>query len=112
MSDKTTKKSRFSASSFFLGLLFGAAAGAAAGLLLAPASGDTTRATLQTKMKKSQGQAQASVDQVKDWSEENKTGFAAKIQLVKQALNAGKEAAAKKHEQLTSIENTAQQENT
>lgn len=112
MSDEKTKKSGFSVGSFFLGLLFGAAAGTAAGLLLAPASGETTRAGLQSKLKKSQGQAQASVDQVKDWSEENKTGFAAKIQLLKQALNAGKAAAAKKHEQLTSIENIGQQENT
>ncbi len=112
MSDKKSKKRRFSAGSFFLGLLFGAAAGAAAGLLLAPASGDTTRANLQNKVKKSQGQAQASVNQVKTWSEEGKTGISAKIQLLKQALNAGKQAAAEKHQQLTQIENIGQQENT
>ena len=74
MSERQTKKRRFSAGSFFLGLLFGAAAGTAAGLLLAPASGEQTRAKLQSQMKQGQSQATDTVDSIKEWSEDRQSG--------------------------------------
>lgn len=112
MSEHQTNKRRFSMGSFFLGLLFGAAVGAVAGTLLAPASGPDTRAKLQNRLKQGQTQDTHTVDNVKDWSEENKTGLASKIQLVKQAFLAGKKAAFKKHEQLSIIEHIGDQGHT
>jgi len=112
MSEHQTNKKRFSVGSFFLGLLFGAAVGAVAGTLLAPAAGPDTRAKLQQRLKQGKTQANSTVDHVKDWSEESKTGLAAKAQLLKQAFLAGKKAAAKKHEQLSTIEHIGNQENT
>ena len=110
MSERQIKKRRFSAGSFFLGLLFGAAAGTAAGLLLAPASGEQTRAKLQSQMKRGQSQATDTVDSIKEWSEDRQSGLGAKFQLLKQAFQAGKKAAVQKHEQLTTIENIGDQE--
>ena len=57
MNNDQTSKRRFSAGSFALGLLLGAAAGAAAGLLLAPASGTDTLAGLKAKLSSGQDQA-------------------------------------------------------
>lgn len=112
MSEHQTNKRRFSVGSFFLGLLFGAAVGAVAGTLLAPASGPDTRAKLQNRLKQGQTQAKSTVDNVKDGLDEGQTGLTAKIQLLKQAFSAGKKAALKKHEQLTTIEHIGDQEHT
>lgn len=111
MSEHPSKKRRCSASSFFLGLLFGAAAGAAVGLLLAPASGEETRSRLQARMKQGQNQATDTVDSIKEWSEDRQSGLGAKLQRLKRAFTAGKKAALQKHQQLSTIENIGTETN-
>lgn len=111
MSEHPGKKRRSSAGSFFLGLLFGAAAGAAVGILWAPASGEQTRSKLQARMKQGQSQATDTVDSIKEWSEDRQEGFGAKLQKLKRAFAAGKKAAMQKHQQLSTIENIGAETN-
>lgn len=104
--DKEQKKSRFSLGSFVVGVLVGAAAGAVAGLLLAPKAGAETLSELKGKLQQQQGNAdkfsEEGSQQVKAWVEDTRSGLGAKIALAKQAFEAGKQAAVEKHQQLNS----------
>lgn len=101
-------KRRFSGSSFFWGLLLGAAAGAAAGLLLAPKPGAELLGELKAKVSNTQGQAGKVADegstQLKTRAGDLGTIISAKLALVKQAFEAGKQAARAKHQQLSKLE--------
>lgn len=104
--DKKPKDRRFSLGSFVIGVLVGAAAGAVAGLLLAPKAGAETLNELKGKLQQQQGHAdklsEEGGQQVKAWVEEARSGLGTKIALAKQAFEAGKQAAVEKHQQLNS----------
>lgn len=106
--DKETKARRFSFGSFVLGVLVGAAAGAAAGLLLAPKAGAESLRELKDKFQQQQGSAgklsEEGSQQVKTWVEDTRQGFGAKIALARQAFEAGKQAAIEKHQQLNTAD--------
>ena len=99
---------RFSPGSFFLGLVLGAVAGAAAGLLLAPKSGAETLGLIQDRLGMAQGQASKvageSSAKIKTHSDDFGTLVGAKLALLRQAFEAGKQAARNKHRQLSQIE--------
>lgn len=99
---------RFSAGSFCLGLLLGAAAGAAAGLLLAPAAGSETLNQIKDRLGAGQGQASKvageSSARIKTQGADFGTMLSAKLALLRQAFEAGKQAAQSKHMQLSQLE--------
>ena len=99
---------RFSAGSFFLGLLLGAAAGAAAGLLLAPKTGSELQDELKSRFSKTQDQANKVADegsaQFKTRSSDLGMTIGAKLALLRQAFEAGKQAARARHKQLSQLE--------
>lgn len=105
---QTTHKRRFSFGSFFLGLLLGAGVGAAAGLLLAPRTGEETLSQLRRRLQKGQQQAGKvtgeSSSQLKAMASNGQSMIGAKWALLRQAFAAGKQAALEKHQQLSTIE--------
>lgn len=100
---------RFSFGSFVLGLLLGAAAGGATALLLAPASGTEMRSQLKARVSTGQGQAGKLADegsaQIKSMGGNFGSLIGAKLALLRQAFEAGKQAARSKHQQLQKLEN-------
>lgn len=103
-------KSKNTAACFIWGLLLGAAAGTAAGLLLAPSSGSDTLAKIKSKVTKTHDQAEKVMDQgstqIKTQSSDLLSLISAKLALVRQAFVAGKQAALAKHEQLSQLEDS------
>lgn len=106
--ETSERRRRFSFGSFALGLLLGAAAGGTAALLLAPASGHELRSQLKAKVSNGQGQARKIADegstQIKGMSGSLGTTLGAKLALLRQAFEAGKQAARSKHQQLETQE--------
>lgn len=99
---------RFSFGSFVLGLLLGAAAGGATALLLAPAAGTEIRAQLKARVSASQEQAGKMADegsvQIKSMGGNLGSLLGSKLALLRQAFEAGKQAARNKHQQLQKFE--------
>ncbi len=109
MSNESLKSPRrCSGRSFVMGLLLGAAAGAAAGLLLAPKPGSELLGELKSKVNKTHGQAGKVADegstQIKASAGDLGTLINAKLALLKQAFEAGRQAARAKHQQLNKLE--------
>ncbi|HEY9839098.1 MAG TPA: hypothetical protein V6D23_01485 [Candidatus Obscuribacterales bacterium] len=106
--DSSASRRRFSLGSFALGLLLGAAAGAATALLLAPAAGAETRAQIKAKVSVGQGHAGKIADegsaQIKSYAGDFGSLLGAKLALLRQAFEAGKQAAMSKHQQLSKLE--------
>ena len=101
-------KRGFSFGSFLIGLLLGATAGAAVGILMAPKSGNETREVLKNKLQQGRQQASKasgeSTSQLQDLANDGKASIGAKLGLIRQAFEAGKQAAKEKHQQLNAIE--------
>ncbi len=102
------EKRGFSFGSFLIGLLLGATAGAAVGLLIAPKSGNETREALKNKLQQGRQQAHKatgeSASQIQGLANDGKASLGAKLGLIRQAFEAGKQAAKEKHQQLNTIE--------
>ena len=91
-------------SNFLLGMLLGGIAGAAAALLLAPQSGVETRQRMKQKASQTRDRASDMVGSVKE-SAEKATGsgwefIETKKAQIRQAIEAGREAAARKRAEL------------
>jgi len=100
----SSPKYRCSGRSFLLGLLLGGALG----LLLAPQAGAATRKQLLKRVQQQQTQqarlSHEGSQQVKGLVQETRSLLLAKLDLLKQALAAGKQAAQVKHQQLSQAE--------
>lgn len=101
-------KRGFSFGSFLIGLLLGASAGAAVGLLIAPKSGNETREALKNRLQQGRQQANKasgeSASQLHSLASDGKASLGSKLGLIRQAFEAGKQAAKEKHKQLNTIE--------
>lgn len=106
--ESKSDKRGFSFGSFLIGLLLGASAGAAVGLLMAPQSGNDTREALKNKLQRGRQQASKASGEgsshLQDLASNSKASLGAKWGLIRQAFEAGKQAAKEKHQQLNTIE--------
>lgn len=97
---------RFSAQSVALAFLFGAAAGVAAGVLLAPKSGEETRRALKGYMRRAEEEvlekAKEARDALDDVLERSSDFIAEKRAGVEAAVRAGKESLKEKMDQCCS----------
>ncbi|MGV3525542.1 MAG: YtxH domain-containing protein [Candidatus Sericytochromatia bacterium] len=104
----SSPRRRSSGGSLMLGLLLGAAAGTAAGLLLAPQAGHETRQKLLGKFRQTQGRAgqvaSEGSGQAQDWAGGLRATLSSKLALMRQAIEAGKRAAQEKHQQLNKMD--------
>ncbi|PIQ28228.1 gas vesicle protein [bacterium (Candidatus Blackallbacteria) CG17_big_fil_post_rev_8_21_14_2_50_48_46] len=99
---KSRRKGRFFP--FLIGFLLGAAAGGAVGLLLAPRSGAESRHLLSENLNQRREGASKVVNETRHQAQKNSGDLLSQVQerwsLLLGALQAGKQAAREKHQEL------------